>query len=73
MIDALADDLYVAPFNTGAATRRPTRRGIDIYLNVARGSVEGFRSRRGLSRPDKVVEVSLTRDIPPDLLSRLLL
>jgi hypothetical protein len=71
MFDAFADHLYIAPINTGAATRRPTRRGMDIYMNVARGSAGAFRNRRGLSRSDKVVEVSLTKDIPPDALKQL--
>jgi hypothetical protein len=71
MFDAFADHLHIAPINTGAATRRPTRRGMDIYMNVAQGSVREFRTRRALSSPDTVVEVSLTQDILPDLFERL--
>jgi hypothetical protein len=66
-----SDQLFVAPINTGNATRRPTPRGADIYANVAHTSLASYRKRRG--KTDIAREISLVGEIPADRLSQLLL
>lgn len=56
----------LAPINTGAATRRPVRRGLGIYVPVT-ASVAAFRQARG--RRDRVVEVSVRCDVPATLIT----
>ncbi|MBS1301246.1 hypothetical protein [Loktanella sp. SALINAS62] len=75
MFDAAKDHLFLAPINTGAAVRRPSVRGLWIY-SPATGSVDRFRNnriRRNLCKsPDTAAEVSLTCDVPLDMLTDLL-
>jgi hypothetical protein len=67
---ALGDRLWLAPINSGDASRRPARRG--PWLWVPAHYLDGFaanRMRRGLAlRPDRVAEVSVTGHIPPELI-----
>ena len=67
----LAAHADLAPINTGAARRKPARRGDWIYV-PATASTEEFRMnrvRRGLKKTaDTVSEVSVRADIPAKLL-----
>ncbi|MES2664935.1 MAG: hypothetical protein V4712_02480 [Pseudomonadota bacterium] len=72
--DAFAPDIFLSPINSGSATRFPARRGSWLYVPVAAGETafRGNRVKRGLVKsPDAVVEISIRRDIGPDLLHRL--
>ena len=75
LFDIYADHLDLAPINSGAALRRPARRGPWIYV-PAHATVEAFRTNRmtrGLVKSrDTVAEVSLRCDISGPQLSVLL-
>ncbi|MEM6654038.1 MAG: hypothetical protein AAF582_15675 [Pseudomonadota bacterium] len=74
LFDLAADRLDLAPINTGSAMRRAAYRGDWIYVPATQ-SLEQFENNRrirGLSRrPDRVVEVSLRRDLSADETARL--
>ncbi|MEL7041590.1 MAG: hypothetical protein AAGL90_08705 [Pseudomonadota bacterium] len=74
LFDLAADRLDLAPINTGSAMRRAAYRGDWIYVPATQ-SLEQFehnRRIRGLSRGrDRVVEVSLRRDLSADEIARL--
>lgn len=67
LFDGYADHLDLAPINSGAALRRPARRGPWLYV-PATDSVNRFRTNRVtrelVKTPDRVAEVSLRCDIP---------
>ncbi len=67
---ALPGALWLSPVNSGDASRRPARRG--PWLWVPADDLRGFatnRMRRGLAtRPDRVAEVSVTGQVPPELI-----
>jgi hypothetical protein len=72
MFRKFAAHIDLAPINTGAARRKPARRGDWIYA-PATGSAEDFRMnrlRRGLkTTPDTASEVLLRADIPAKTLA----
>ncbi|MEI4232251.1 DUF7002 family protein [Roseovarius sp. D22-M7] len=78
LLGRMADHLWLAPFNTGNFRQGGARaqRGSWIYRPVTDGLAD-FRSnrqRRGLvKRPDRIVEISLTAPLPPDMVADLLL
>lgn len=75
LFDIYADHLDLAPINSGAALRRPARRGPWLYVPVT-ATVAAFRTnriKRGLVKSrDSVAEVSLRCDISGPQLSVLL-
>jgi len=72
---AFAPDIDLSPINSGNATRRAAMRGDWLYVPVSaswRDFAENRRRRGSVAGLDQVVEVSITRAIPPDLLRELL-
>lgn len=67
LFDIYADNLDLAPINSGAALRKPARRGPWIYV-PATATVEAFRTNRIkrdlVKSRDSVAELSLRCDIP---------
>ena len=76
LFDIYADHLDLAPINSGAALRRPARRGPWIYV-PATATVAAFRTNRMkrelVKTRDTVAEVSLRCDIPGPQLAVLLI
>ena len=72
--EKLGPHIDLAPINTGAARRKPARRGDWIYVAATR-PVEDFRLNRvrlGLTKsPDKVSEISVRTDVTRGLLKQL--
>ncbi len=72
--EKLAPHIDLAPINTGAARRKPARRGDWIYV-AATDAADDFRLnrvRRGLKKsPDAVSEISVRADIAPEMLKAL--
>jgi hypothetical protein len=54
---ALADQMEIAPINTGSAIRRPARRGLSTFTPIQAYSYQTWRGLRG--RRDRVVEVTV--------------
>jgi len=77
LLAAMADCLWLAPFNTGNFRQggARARRGDWIYCPVSDG-LPAFRSNRQLrglvKRPDRIVEISLTAPIWPEMLDEVL-
>lgn len=69
---AFAPFIDLAPMNTGSATRRPALRGTWIYTPATQpvAAFQDARRMRGLvARRDRVVEVSVRCDIPPEFIA----
>ncbi|MBS8229086.1 DUF7002 family protein [Vannielia litorea] len=74
--DAFAPDIDLSPINSGSATRRASARGDWLFVPVAKGwdaFAENRRTRGHAQRRDSVAEVSISRDIPPEIFRTLML
>ncbi len=61
---AHADRIEVAPFNTGSTLYVPTRRGRSTFTPLGRHGFEAWSRLRGLSRPDRIKEVTVVGGVP---------
>lgn len=75
LYDHLADRLWLAPINSGNATRRPAQRGDWLYVPARRAATfRTNRQRLGKSRGrDTLREVSVSGSIPARILADVLL
>ncbi|QDC09959.1 hypothetical protein FHY55_12210 [Oceanicola sp. D3] len=74
--DAFAPDIDLSPINSGSATRRASVRGDWLFVPVSEGwdaFAENRRKRGHAGRRDSVAEVSIARDIPPEIFRTLML
>ncbi|MBX9700164.1 MAG: hypothetical protein K2X74_12060 [Acetobacteraceae bacterium] len=63
---AHAERLELCPINSGATLRRPARRGLSTFTPLGAMSHAEWRRRRGMSAPDRILEVAV-RDGVPDI------
>jgi hypothetical protein len=61
---AHADRIEIAPFNTGQTLYVPTRRGRSTFTPLGRHSFGDWSRLRGLSRPDRIKEVTVPGGVP---------
>lgn len=59
-----ADAIEIAPINTGATQHQPPRRGRSTFSPLLQTDYEAWRRSRGLKTPDRIVEVTVTREMP---------
>ena len=71
LFDAFADRLDLSPINSGSATRRPVRRGDWLYVPATEADrfADNRRLRGAVKGRDRLAEVSLRADIPPEWLA----
>ena len=59
-----ADAIEIAPINTGATLHQPPRRGLTTFTPLGRMTHAEWSRLRGLKQPDRIAEVTVTREIP---------
>ncbi|MGG5809071.1 DUF7002 family protein [Falsiroseomonas sp. CW058] len=65
LVGAHAARVEIAPFNSGSTLHVPARRGLSTFAPLLPTDHAAWRHRRGLSRPDRIVEL-VVRDGVPD-------
>lgn len=61
---AHAERIEIAPFNTGSTLYVPTRRGRSAFTSLGRHDFDAWSRLRGLSRPDRIKEVTVRGGVP---------
>jgi hypothetical protein len=62
LAQAYADRMELSPFNSGSATRKPARRGLDTYTPLQALSYRDWQRKRGGT--DTLTEVTVVGSIP---------
>ena len=61
---AHADRVEICPINSGATIHLPARRGRTTFAPLLATDYTAWRRRRGLSRPDRIVEIVVRSGVP---------
>ena len=64
LVRAHADQVEICPINSGATIHRAARRGRATFAPLLATDYAAWRRRRGLSRPDRIVEVVVRGGVP---------
>lgn len=59
-----AGAIEIAPINTGATQHQPPRRGLSTFSPLLETDYGAWRRSRGRQTPDRIVEVTVTREMP---------
>ena len=59
LVQSYFSRIEICPINSGSTIHRPTRRGSETFTPLASLSYFDWARKRGLSRPDRIAEVTL--------------